>query len=80
MVENASQHDDSLSSVSEFFSTSEIAFYSKRKKGYDLKIDLRYNLWLLLQSGTPLPTEVSKFLYHSAASKIIKLLQYRLKF
>ena len=34
-------------------------------------MDLRYNLWLLLQSGTPLPTEVSKLPYHSAASKII---------
>ena len=72
VVENASQHDDSLSSVSEVFSASEIALYSKRKEeGYDLKTDLRYNLWLLLRSGTPLPTEVSKLPYHSVASKII---------
>ena len=71
VVENASQHDDSLSSVSEIFSASEIALYSKHKEGYDLKTDLRYNLWLSLQSGTPLPTHIIKLPYHSVASKII---------
>ena len=69
VVENASQHDDS---VNEIFSASEIALYSKRKEeGYDLKNDLRYNLWLSLQSGSPLDTEVLKLPYHSVASKII---------
>ena len=56
MADNASQqHDDSLSSVNEIFSVSEIAYYSKHKEGYDLKTDLRHNFWLSLQSGTPLP-------------------------
>ena len=36
-----------------------------------MKNDLRYNLWLSLQSGSPLDTEVLKLPYHSVASKII---------
>ena len=66
VVENASQHDDSLSSVSEFFSASEIALYAKRKEeGYDLKMDLRYNLWLSSLQ------RFQNYHYHSVASKII---------
>jgi hypothetical protein len=57
------------------FTSDEIARFARRKEeGYDIKTDLRYNLWLTLQSTPSVisgPTALACPQFQSAVSKVI---------